>query len=97
MDIYDDFTGVWTVAQLTEERAFGWMSSATVGSRAFFGGGSLLPGGVSDRVDIYDALTQTWSTETLSVPRFAVAMTAIGDRVLFAGGGGTTPPCQRKG
>jgi hypothetical protein len=65
-----------------------------MGSRVYFAGGQASPNPVamSDVVDIYDAQTGIWSTETLSVARSWLAATAIGDTVIFGGGTTDFPP-----
>jgi hypothetical protein len=39
-----------------------------------------------DVVDLYDSVTGTWSTASLSVPRYYLAATSVGNVALFAGG-----------
>ncbi len=58
-----------------------------MGNLAFFAGGSYADENNSDVVDIYNAETDTWTTTTLSVARGSLAATAVGDMVIFAGGG----------
>jgi len=88
VDIFDESDGLWTTADLSQARIVGQPAAATVGSRAWFGGGTL-PGGVpSDVVDIYDESTGSWSTETLSVARQTLVAVGLDDKVLFAGGAG---------
>jgi len=43
-------------------------------------------GGWSDAVDLYNSETGTWSTAQLSVARFYLAATSVGDLAIFAGG-----------
>ena len=83
VDIYNNTTGVWSTASLTEARAK--CGAATDGTRAYFAGGAYA-NIVSDVVDIYDSATATWTSETLSFPRVAPSATALGDAILFAGG-----------
>ncbi|MFZ1686738.1 MAG: kelch repeat-containing protein [Flavobacteriales bacterium] len=85
VDIYDATLGTWSVAQLSQARA--GMASAVLNGKAYFAGGYLGNGTLTDRVDIYDAATDQWSTATLSVARaFYGGGLAIGGRVMFAGG-----------
>ena len=88
VDIYDADTNTWSTATLSEAR---WnMASAVVGKKVFFAGGVIDPGIVSsiysDKVDIYDSETDTWSVMTLSEPRSAMAGASIGNQAVFAGG-----------
>lgn len=85
VDVYDVTTGNWTTAQLSQARA--GMASAVLDGKAYFAGGYLGNGTLTDRVDIYDAVNDVWSTATLSVARaFYGGGVAIGGRVMFAGG-----------
>ncbi len=63
---------------------------ASAGNKIVFAGGS---GGSdcpecwgSSRVDIYDIITQTWSTAELSKGRFGISAIASGNKIFFAGG-----------
>lgn len=67
------------------------LGCATLGDKSFFAGGKQphsLPGqkGETDRVDIYDHTTGTWSLQHLSVARKKVEAVSVGREVLFAGG-----------
>ncbi len=60
--------------------------SATVNNKILFAGGQNY-GGYSSRVDIYDILTNTWSTAELTANnRMGMAVATVGNKVLFAGG-----------
>jgi hypothetical protein len=41
---------------------------------------------LSGAVDIFNSVTQTWSTSQLSVPRFHLAAASAGSFAIFAGG-----------
>jgi hypothetical protein len=91
VDIYDVTTNSWSTAQLSEPRSF--IGAAVAGNKVFFAGGDINTdislGGVpfpSNRVDIYDLSTNTWSIAQLSEPRAAVSAVAINNKVYFAGG-----------
>ena len=63
--------------------------SATAGNKILFAGGvACLGGGLisSTRVDIFDMLSQTWSTAELSGPRYGITAVGVGNKILFAGG-----------
>ncbi|MDQ6755920.1 MAG: hypothetical protein M3004_03205 [Bacteroidota bacterium] len=72
---------------------------AGAGNKILFAGVDI-PGtnGISipqTRVDIYDRVTQAWSTAELSQARFGMAVTVLGNKIFFAGGyitSGTQPP-----
>jgi hypothetical protein len=90
VDIYDVSTKKWSTAQLSESRDM--ISVAVSGNKIFFAGGWNDSGNVfvspSDKVDIYDAGTNTWTVATLSVARSALSVTAVGNKVIFVGGFG---------
>ena len=43
-------------------------------------------GGYSNAVDLYNSTSGTWSTAQLSVARFYLAATSVGNVTIFAGG-----------
>ena len=57
-------------------------AAATSGNKLLFAGGGFL----SSRVDIYDLITQTWSTAELSEARTGIGAVTVGNKILFAGG-----------
>jgi hypothetical protein len=52
----------------------------------FFAGGSDEQGSASNKVDIYDMSTNSWSTVLLNQPRYGLTATTAGNKVYFAGG-----------
>jgi len=95
VDIYDDATGLWSTATLSQARSLEVHSAATASGRAYFAGGVTDPSPTaqfSDRVDVYDSAVGppsdplAWSTLTLSLGRVSLAAVALGDTVYFAGG-----------
>jgi len=81
----------WSTATLSQARSD--LSSASIGSKAFFAGGTIGgTAGVSNVVDIYDNSTNTWSTATLSAARGQLVATSVGSKVFFAGGVGNIFP-----
>ncbi len=92
VDIFDSETGTWTQATLSLGRNY--LAATSVGGRfAIFGGGQVRFSdpkqvfvSVTDRVDIFDAQTQQWSTYNLSFGRSHLAATTVGNKVFFAGG-----------
>ena len=66
------------------------MTVAAAGSKIVFAGAELFGWPQtygSSRVDIYDMITQAWSTAELSQRRSGIAAIAAGDKIFFAGGG----------
>ena len=64
---------------------------ASAGNKIVFaggnaGGGNPLGGEATSRVDIYDVVTQNWSTAELSVARMEMAIAVSGNKIFFAGG-----------
>jgi Secretion system C-terminal sorting domain/Galactose oxidase, central domain/Kelch motif len=89
VDIYDTSTEQWSTAELSEPRM--GTGAASIGDLAFFAGGLVWDNSAgieyaSNRIDIYNAATNTWSTDSLSEPRFFLAAAAVRDKILFAGG-----------
>lgn len=93
VDIYDISTNTWEVSSISIPRAF-FDYGVTICGKAFFAGGgnfSVAGGGwtsFTDRVDIYDPATDTWTTDQLSHPVVNHAVIANGDHILIAGGTG---------
>ncbi len=82
-DIFDVQTGKRTTVPLPTGslgRTLG--ATAVVGSKVLFAGGFAS----SNLVDIYDTLTNTWSTTNLSLDRYYLAGIGAGGRAFFAGG-----------
>ena len=88
VDIFDFVANTWSTAELSIVRHA--MTVASVGNKILFAGG-----GVDDyvnpplkftRVDIYDAIANTWSTAELSTGRSYLTSATLGDKVFFAGG-----------
>lgn len=83
VDIYDVETGDWDTAYLSEARFA--MGEAVTANVAVFAGGDKLAS-FSDRVDLYNFTTNTWSTETLFLPRGYTAAAGAEDKVMVVGG-----------
>ena len=88
VDIYDVSTSSWSTATLSEARSN--LSAVTVGDKIYFAGGisgnSPSPPSVSNRIDIYDNATASWSTSTLYEPKWDMASIAVGNKIFWAGG-----------
>jgi hypothetical protein len=68
------------------------MTAATLGDKVFFAGGYYWDNGqhFSNRVDIYNTTTNTWSTASLSESRQGLCATTAGNKIYFAGGSNGT-------
>ena len=88
VDIYDMATQSWSTAELSEARIR--IVTATIGNKVFFAGGcSNTPfewSGVSNKIDIYDLSTNTWSVKILSETKIGFTATTAESKVYFAGG-----------
>ena len=81
VDIYDQSSGEWTTASLSENKPWG-QAAVTLGNRAYFAGS-----GFSDKVDIYDAVTGNWSVETMYEGKASgLAGITLIDKIYWAGG-----------
>lgn len=93
VDIYDSLVGdpsfapAWSTATLSQARNFLNNAAAVSGSRAWFAGGQtgqFTP--PSAAIDVYDDVSGTWSTTSLSSARSHLGVAALNGQVLFAGG-----------
>ncbi|HEY0679826.1 MAG TPA: PKD domain-containing protein [Chitinophagaceae bacterium] len=72
------------VGTLSQARA--WISVVSSGNKLFFAGGSYGAPQGSSRVDIYDVITNSWSSAELCTGRQFIGTVAAGNKVFFAGG-----------
>ena len=90
VDIYDATTNSWTTATLSEKRTF--MVGAAAGNKVLFAGGAtygLGANGESNKVDVYNNVTNTWSIDYLpGSGGLGIAATVIDDKIYFAGSAG---------
>lgn len=89
IDIYDVISGIWSTAELSLARV--WLTAAQAGNKVLFAGGFYQITGQGDflfsnKVDIYDASANSWSTSSLSQARGAFTATTVGNKIYFAGG-----------
>jgi hypothetical protein len=103
IDMYNIVTGTWSASTLSSGRH--GLAAVTVGSVALFAGGGTshecaqscnMDNVHSDQVDIFDALSSTWSTARLSEARSFLAAVAHGSRAFFGGGDITGIPYASK-
>jgi hypothetical protein len=73
IDIYDPGSNSWSTSSLSAGRQI--YQPAVAGNKIFFGGGSsgmyyfANDGYMYKQIDIYDATSDTWSVDSLSMPR----------------------------
>ena len=95
VDIYDLNTNTWSVAHLSEPR-YGGISAVAVNDKVYFAGGVAgldLNWFASDRIDIYDITSNSWSTSTLYEGKSYCGGISAGNKIFWAGGetgGGAT-------
>ncbi len=91
VDIYDLSTNAWTTSSLSEVKR-GEHAAVTLNNKVYFAGGETWPAwpngswGASDKIDIYDNITNSWSVSNLNVGRFNLLGIAISDKIYWAGG-----------
>lgn len=86
VDIYNFSTKTWSIASLSQARAYA--SAVTVGNKVIIAGGVTSLNNPTNRVDIYDASTGEWTTATLSVARAGLENAAVvAGKAYFVGGG----------
>ena len=94
VDIYNTSSDSWTQKTFTFKD--GTFDNATVGTagqalaaggtKIGIAGGAFGDGTISDRVNIYDVNSDTWTISQLSIPRDGAAGVGYGDSLYFAGG-----------
>jgi hypothetical protein len=92
VDIYDVSNNSWSIAELSKGREY--LAAATVGDRVLFAGGTSWETSAtgystwvtSNAVDIYDNITNSWTTASLSERRSDLTATTAGNKIYFAGG-----------
>ncbi|MBE0640173.1 MAG: T9SS type A sorting domain-containing protein [Bacteroidales bacterium] len=86
VDIYNIETGEWETPT-TLSQARGGIAATVAGNLAIFAGGWINVSGVtSNKVDIYNFTTKTWSQATLSQARAYASAATVGSKVIIAGG-----------
>lgn len=62
------------------------IATAAAGNKILFAGGNISGTDQTTRVDIYDKVSQTWSTAELSQARMDISVGVAGSKIFFAGG-----------
>jgi len=87
VDIFDKETGTWTIDSLSVARSL--IGACCYMNKVYFAGGVFWGYNVEvyDVIEVYDTETETWDTPLyLTEPKAAIAVTAAGGKVFFAGG-----------
>jgi len=88
VDMFNLTSRTWSTTTLSLAR-YGLSGVTAAGGVVMFAGGAIETSTQylsTARVDIYNALTAEWTTASLSVARYYIAATSVGDMTLFAGG-----------
>lgn len=87
IEIYDIATDTWLKIADTLPVPRFFIGATVHGSKAYFAGGGDFFGLNSADIDVYDAITGTWSQMSLSEPKQGVSARTVGNKLIFAGGG----------
>lgn len=91
VDIYDLETGTWSTSSLSEVKR-GEHVAVACRNKIYIAGGEAWPAwpegpwGTSEKVDIYDASTNSWSASYLRERKMNLAGIALNDKIYWAGG-----------
>lgn len=90
-NVFNASTNTHTYGNLSVSRAL--LDIVTYGDKIYLGGGKYGSGAdpiYTNKVDVYDAVNNSWTTLTLSKAREVGGAGAAGDKIVFAGGTGRT-------
>jgi N-acetylneuraminic acid mutarotase len=92
VDIYHLSTNSWSVTSLSTVRR-SLHTAVTLGNKVYISGGESWPPNpvpgtwfASNTIDIYDNVSNSWSTGTLTQGKYDHAGIAVNDKILWAGG-----------
>jgi hypothetical protein len=88
VDIYDVTANTWSTAQLSNNKVVGHCA-VTAGSKVYFSGGETWQGTnpvTSNVIDIYDNVSNSWTTSTLLENRLGHTGVVLADKIYWAGG-----------
>lgn len=96
LDIFDVSTNTWSANILPNRPTsdiigHAGIATTTIGNKIYFAGNASDWfawdfGSISSTINIYDAVTNTWSISDLSIPRGFMASIAVGNKNYWAGG-----------
>jgi len=89
IDSYDGSTNSWTHGSLSESKGLPQIATST--NKLFLAGGATILdgdyfGGITKRIDIYDAVTGQWSQDFLSIERASMGSIGANNKIYWAGG-----------
>lgn len=92
VDIYNLSTNSWSVTSLSTVRR-SLHAAVTLGNKVYISGGESWPPNpvpgtwfASNKIDIYDNVSNSWSTGTLTQGKYDHAGIAVNDKIFWAGG-----------
>ncbi len=88
VDIYNLSTNTWSTAPLCSEGKKGWHAAVTLNNKVYIAGGEAHGGSWygSNRIDVYDNATNTWSADFLSQGKLGLSGIAVQNKIYWAGG-----------
>ena len=91
VDIYDNSTGTWSTTSLNRPGDAVGMTATVIENKIYFAGDASDWwawdfGTISSTINIYDAVTNTWATSDMTMPRGYLAGIAVGNKNYWAGG-----------
>jgi hypothetical protein len=93
VDIYDLATNAWSTANMSEGKDA--LTAVAANNKVYFAGGitgwkplanNFFDYIVSNRIDVYDNATDSWSTSALNESKYYFAGIAVGNNIYWAGG-----------
>jgi hypothetical protein len=98
IDVYNLTTNSWSTTTLSQPRQY--ITAVTANNKIYFAGGqsgynilpnSMLEAVASNRIDIYDNSSNSWSIGSLAEARYLLAGINHGNKIYWAGGWKTNP------
>ena len=90
VDIYDMSTNTWTVSHLSERRGSLEFAGTSLNNKFYVAGGFFHQLGaspyISNKVDVYDNASGSWSTTTLANARADIGTTVADNKIFWVGG-----------
>src|SRR5436190_14223309 len=92
VDIYDMSTNAWTVSHLSERRGSLEFAGTSLNNKFYVAGGFFHQWGassyISNKVDVYDDVSGSWSTTTLTNARADIGTAVADNKIFWVGGHG---------
>jgi hypothetical protein len=85
-EVYDAALNSWSLLPVSNTIMERGPTITAAGNKIFFAGGLITNDSASARIDIYDVLSNSWSSAALSEGRTGMSTIAVGNKVFFAAG-----------